>query len=140
MREDNKVSRPSTIRDSTKYPAQLRPVRLEPSAYPSSTAASGVKCKASNSDTPRSAHTANAETGGTAAGYTATANGRRFAEARDLIRKLNETYWQEDKLIGLYNKYGAAGGPDAEEAKTRQETASKLIDDFGVYDEKYVQV
>jgi hypothetical protein len=138
MREDNEVSRPSTTLCSTRRVAQLRPVRLDPSAYPSSPAASGVPRRTPNSMISGSDQTAAADTNGTAAGYTATAEVSRFTRAATLLRELNQTYWKEVELAKLYEQYGTAAGPKAKGAKTRRDKATKIIEGFSVYDDKYV--
>ena len=73
-----------------------------------------------------------------AAGFTAVGDGTRLAEARLLIRQLNETYAQETKLTNLYDKHGAAARPKAKGAEFRRERAAKLMESFSVYDETYV--
>jgi hypothetical protein len=138
MRENNDVSQASNTRGSTKRTAQLRPVRLDPSAYPSSPAASGVPRRTPNSMISGSNQTAAADTNGTAAGYTATADVSRFTRAATLLRELNQTYWEEVERTNLYEQYGTAAGPKAMGAKTRRDKASKIIEGFSVYDDKYV--
>jgi hypothetical protein len=140
MREDNEVSRPSTILCSTRRVAQLRPVRLDPSAYPSRPDATETQSRAQSSMISGSAQTAVADTNGTAGKHSATADVSRFTRAATLLRELNQTYWKEVELTKLYEQSGTAAGPKAMGAKTRRDKATKIIEGFSVYDEKYVQL
>lgn len=138
MREDNEVSRPSTTLCSTRRVAQLRPVRLDPSAYPSKPDATETQSRAQSSMISGSAQTAVTDTNGTAGKHTATADVSRFTRAATLLRELNQTYWKEVERTNLYEQYGTAAGPKAKGAKTRRDKASKIIEGFSVYDDKYV--
>jgi hypothetical protein len=103
MREDNEVSRPSTILCSTRRVAQLRPVRLDPSAYPSRPDATETQSRAQSSMISGSAQTAVADTNGTAGKHSATADVSRFTRvesdllergrAHQIVRTVRDSRW-----------------------------------------------